>query len=84
VGMSLVHLCVVFYNIKLLTRLLHDFPHVANLKDGVSNHGLQGLHDDDCDTHVVMLLLLLLLLLLMMMRCNVQAFMAYPAPHIYF
>ena len=35
-GLALTHVCVIFYNIRLLTRLLHDFPFTANLKDSVS------------------------------------------------
>ena len=35
-GLSLVHICVIFYNIKLLAKLLQDFPFTANLKDSVS------------------------------------------------
>ncbi|XP_070210326.1 serine/threonine-protein phosphatase 6 regulatory ankyrin repeat subunit B-like [Littorina saxatilis] len=50
VGLALPHVCVIFYNIQLLTRVLRAFPVAANLKDSMGRtplHYAAGLDDDD-------------------------------------
>ncbi|XP_076466567.1 uncharacterized protein LOC143297902 [Babylonia areolata] len=49
-GLSLVHICVIFYNIKLLSQLLQTFPFIANIRDSVGRtplHYAACLNDDD-------------------------------------
>nr|KAG5709420.1 hypothetical protein BaRGS_029269 [Batillaria attramentaria] len=49
-GLSLVHVCVIFYNIKLLALLLHRFPFTANVRDNLGRtplHYAAGLQDDE-------------------------------------
>ncbi|KAL8594107.1 hypothetical protein ACOMHN_000819 [Nucella lapillus] len=49
-GLSLAHVCVIFYNITLLTQILQAFPFTANLKDSVGRtplHYAACLNDGD-------------------------------------